>query len=525
MDGRGIARVAFGLLLATSAAAFAVRLWFVLSSGPFAATTGFEEFCHYNIWKTAHGLPLYESPLKVPYLLTSYNVGFYEAYAAWIRIWGTLDGRLVACTRMLTLLFTAAACGLQVRLVRSLVDPARWSAVWGWGLSFLFWFGSTFSPWTPVTTRPDAAAVAFALAGLLAALRGDERGGTRDCLVASGCFFLAWSLKQSVVWIYAGVLLHLLVSRKGWKPLLLVLAPFATLSAVVIGAGGEAYRYNVFVVPGIYYWFPRQSGLLVARLVGLNLFFWVFGAAAIRAAFEPSVAETREELERRQIDRRRAVVVIAIPPVVFGVAQLALHGSNVNNMIEAAALIAALATAWWIKQWAGDCAGLRAAIGTVLLFTMLPLPCVHLMQAARGVPETEIHGVSIGNAIKLNRAQLAQRRAFAAWMATLPKPVWIHDAMLELPWFANENQYPSFPFDHEFQADAAARHLLKDGGLFSLVRSRHFAALILRPGFDARWIRTAEQAGYIEAQVPAGFEPLATEYGLNRPAPRLFVRP
>jgi hypothetical protein len=132
--------------------------------------------------------------------------------------------------------------------------------------------------------------------------------------------------------------------------------------------------------------------------------------------------------------------------------------------------------------------------------------------------------VSIGNLTKLSAAQLAQRRRFAAWMQTLPKPLWMRDAMLQMPWFATGNQYPAFLIDYQFNADAWSAHIFVGDGIGEWVRRRHFACLLLRP-VDAWLIKIAGDAGYVEAPVPDGFDPLATEYGIDRAAPRLFLRP
>lgn len=516
-----VAALAFAVFF--TAGAFAARLWFVATSGPYAATTGFEEFCIYNIWKAAHGFALYEWPQKEPFLLTSYNTGFYHVYAAWVRLWGATDGGLVLAARTFTLLWTLLAAVLQVQLVRRIVPQSSWSPGWAWTLAFLFWLGSTYSPWMPVTARPDTAAVAFSLGGLVLALTARQRDAAWQWVAASLCFFAAWSFKQSVVLIFAGVVLLEVVSLARCRRIVLLVLPFSILASVVICRAGEAYRYNVFVVPAIYRWFPGQSVVLLAKLAVLNLFFAVFGGLALLQALrrwrETQAAGTNDE--RNYL----AIAVVAIPAVVFGALQLALHGSNVNNFIEGAALLVVLATAGWLKVWRRPDASASLLTGAFLLLTIIPVPLLHVVQAARGIPETEIRAVSLGNATKLNLAQLAQRKEFGRWMQTLPKPIWINDAMLQMPWFATDGKYPAYPFDFQFNADAMMKHVLEDRGFISLIRQRRFAALLLRPQHDAWFIRAAQAAGYVEAPVPSRFSPLATEYGLERVGPRLFLRP
>ncbi len=126
-----------------SACAFEIRTWFVLTCGPYAATTGFEEFCLYNVWKAAHGFPLYEWPQKEPFLLTSYNVGFYRVYAAWVGLWNATDSGLVLGTRTFTLLWTTLAAALQVYLVRRIVPRSTWSGRVDGRVRWRFYSGST----------------------------------------------------------------------------------------------------------------------------------------------------------------------------------------------------------------------------------------------------------------------------------------------------------------------------------------------------------------------------------------------
>jgi hypothetical protein len=518
---RRLALVSVVCLTVASFVAFGIRFWFVLKSGSYAATTGFEEFCLYNIWKAVHGFPLYEWPQRPPFLLTSYNFGFYHAYAGWIRLWHLDDAGLVLGTRLLTLMWTVLAFLSSLVLVRRLVTRREWSPNWAGALCGLFWFGSTFTPWQPVSARPDAAAVALALAALIIYVGALGRGTALPCLLASLLFFGAWSFKQSIVWIFAGVLLHSLLERR-WLRLARLIAPFTILATIVISAGGDVYRYNVFIVPTIYRWFPAQSFSAITRVVLLNFFFWALAAVAVFRLIRPGLPNGNRPSEGER--RLQIMAVILVPSVAFGLVQLALHGANANNILEGAALVAVLGSVMWLRTWAANETKLVGA-GACLLLLMLPWPVLHAVLAARGIPEYEVHDVSLGNATKLNSAQLAQRRDFATWMQTLPKPIWLNDAMLQMPWFATDGKYPAYLFDFQFNADAMMKHVLEDGGFIGLIRQHRFAALLLRPGYDAWFIRAAQRAGYVEAPVPDRFSPLATEFGLMRPGPRLFVWP
>jgi hypothetical protein len=509
LTGRRWARAGLILLLALNAAALAVRVAFVLRSGAYAETTGFEGFSLYNIWKVRHGYPLYEWPQRGHYLLTSYNFGFYHLYAAWTRLWGADGEALVPCARWLTLAFAFLGMLMQVRLLRRLVPRELQDGLWLWGLAFLTWFGTAFNGWNVLSARPDVAGVVFALTGLVVALRAQETGRRSSWLLSSLLFFAAWSCKQSIVWIFAGTVLCSLRTMR-WRAWLPLAGPFAILSATVIWRGGEIYRYNIFAVPGVYRWMALNVPFLLAECIGLSAFFWFFGFGVLADGL--------------RCRTQSAVVWATCLSLIFGAAALAMHGSSLNNLLEGYVMIATLATAGWLRSWRGLGGSRVVPMGAALLFSMAPLPAFQLGMAARGVPYAEIgKNISVGNLIKLNDAQLAQRRRFAAWERTLPKPLWTTDGMLQLPWFANDNAYPAFPTDFQFEEDAVAGGLIPRPGIEELIQRKYFASLLIMPGSVPR--RFALHYGYRVGGLPPGFRPFANPFGLDQIQPMFLMRP
>lgn len=522
---RRAAWVVGGGVVALNVAALAVRGWFVAVSGPYAATTGFEEFCLYNIWKVAHGFPAYEWPQRENYLLSFYNLGFYHVYAWWTKLWRADGAAIVAHSRWLSAIFAVFGMWVQAHLLRRMVPGlGRAGVAAAWGLALLVWLGTGFNAWTPLSARPDIPAVAFALAGFAAALRAREsERGDWWWLGSSLLFFAAWSFKQSTVWILTGTVLLAWWTRAGWGALARVAGPFAALAGLVMVSGSEAYRYNLSEVPRILAWLPSQSLKLLAQAVVPNAFFFVFAAwawcelARARRSMVPPRQPERGEA------RWWAAGVVALPPMVAGSIQLAIHGSSTNNILEGFVMVALLGGAAWLRRIHGEApAGRALFVGTLALAAMIPLPLIQLGFAARGVSYVEVQGSSLGNLTKGNAAQLDQRRRFAAWLATLPKPLWTRDAMLQMPWFATDGRYPAFVLNHQFESDARAKGVLEGAGFAEWIKRRHFAALLLDA--DDPLAVFARAAGYVEGPVPSGFDPLATEFGGYWRAPRLFTR-
>lgn len=510
---RRVAAAVGATLVALSVLAAAVRLGFVLWSGPFAATTGFEEFCLYNIWKAAHGLPVYEWPQRDTYLLSFYNGGFYHGFAAWCRAWSADGAGLVVASRVLTTLFGFAGLTLQAVCVQKLAPSLPHARLWAWGLAFVTWFGTGFVAWMPFSARPDVPAVAFALAGFLVAQRARTSGKLRGWLGASLLFFLAWSCKQSVVWTLAGVGLFAVWTRAGLRALLALTLPFLALAGISFLVGGETYRYNLMEVPRIFGWLPGQSVRLLAQAVALNLFFFVAAAFSLRALLSrASLLHSRAATDFRDTGVT-ALWFAAVPALVFGTGQLALRGSATNNVLEGFVLIATLASVAWLRALAQVSAPRLRVVGVIALASMLPLPAAQLVFAAGGETYPTVHGISLGNLTKLTPRQLAQRRHYAAWLDRQPKPLWLRDAMLQLPWLATADRYPAFVLNHQFETDARAKGVLAGEGFSEWIRSRHFATLVL--DIDDPLATAARQAGYREEALPPEFASIPSEFGLD----------
>lgn len=502
--------VILGLL---NVATFVVRLRFVIESGPYATTTGFEEFNLYHIWKVAHGYPLFEWPQKEHYILTHYNAVFYHAYAWWVGLWRADGEALVTCARLLTPLFALAGVALQAHLLRRLVpERGRGSEGWRWGLAFLTWFGPAFGGWWILSVRADVPAVVFSLGGFAVALHALETGRARGWALSSLLFFIAWGFKQYVVWLFVGTLLMTLMMRVPSRQRLALLLPFSGLVLSALAWSGEIYRYSLLVTPGVYPFFPTQLTQMLVAAVGLNLFFWVLGGCAALEAWRAEAGAAR---------LWRATTIALLPPLVMGVVQVAPPGSNLNNMLESFVVVALLGGAAWLRCWNGRNTR-RLWVGTGALLTMIPLPVLHLAWAARDVPLVQVRGVSLGNVIKLSAPQLEQRRRFAAWMRTLPTPLWIRDGMLQQPWFATANTYPAFLVDMDFENAAWDRLMLEGQGFAEWIKRRHFAALVVSPH---DWLRrVALRAGYEEAPLPAEFSWLPNEFGRDLEGPVLLLR-
>lgn len=508
-----------GFVIALNLAAFAARGWFVTRSGSHAVTTGFEEFNLYHLWKAAEGHPLYEWPDRGNYTPTHYNAAFYHAYAAWTRLWGASGEESVACARWLTPFFAVLGVLMQAHLLRQLApETSRGSGLWRWGISFLTWFGPNFGGWWVWSVRADIPAVVLSLSGFACVLRARERIGLRWWVAASLLFFAAWSFKQYVVWIYAGVILHVILAGGGWRVVAALLLPFGLLAVAAFRVGGEVYIYSLLVVPGYYRWLPAMTVDLLSQAIVFNLFLWLCALGAVLALVRRWRVHAVDVVERRW----RIAAVVSGPALGMGIVQLTPPGSNINNMLEGFVMVGLLGGAWWLRRWPARPKWLPVA-GAVALLSMAPVTIVQLALGARGIPFYEVQGRSVGNVIKLNAAQLDQRRRFGEWMRTLPRPVWIDDAMLQLPWFTTGGSYPAPMMDFQFEEDVLKAGVMEGAGFVEMISARRFGSLLLRE-HNTDMLRAALRVGYVERPLPEGFYPLADPFGV-RSRHRFLVRP
>lgn len=519
MSWRHLALASLALVIALNLAAFAVRGWFVTRSGSYAVTTGFEEFNLYHLWKAAEGHPLYEWPERDNYTPTHYNAAFYHAYAAWTRLWGARGEETVACARWLTPFFAVLGMLMQAHLLRQLApETSRGSGLWRWGIAFLTWFGPTFGAWWVWSVRADIPAVVLSLTGFASVLRAREQGGLRWWLAGSLLFFAAWSFKQYVVWIYAGAILHVVLFGGGWRVVAALLLPFGLLTLAAFYLGGDVYLHSLLVVPGYYRWLPPMTLELLSQAILFNTFFWLCALGALVVLVRRSSVDDIDIVERRW----RIAAVVSVPALGMGIVQLTPPGSNINNMLEGFVMVGLLGGAWWLRRWPERSKWLPAA-GAVALLSMAPLTAVQLALGAQGIPIFTVKERSVGNVIKLNAAQLDQRRRFGEWMRTLPRPVWIDDAMLQLPWFTTGGSYPAPMMDFQFEADVLRAGAMEGAGFVEMISARRFGSLLLRE-HSSDLLRVALRVGYVERPLPEDFYPLADPYGV-RSRHRFFVRP
>lgn len=466
----------------------------------------------YAIWKVRNGYPLYEVPTRPYFVLTLYNVLFYESYAAMLAALRVSNDAMAIAGRLITLAFACAGAAAQYVAARRFAP--RSVRVPLALLSLVTWIGCTLPGWWALSIRPDVPAAAIAACGVAAALTA-FRTGRHGWLAAAGVAFLAaWTFKQSQVALFAVTCAYVLVWRRSFTELALVAAPFVAGVAAVMLIGGGAYRANVLDAPRLNPLIPYLAFYWYRSVAVTDLLLWGLSLYAIAALARPGSVHGPLRSIAGVAARSRQIfgadltypALATLAAFCAGAVLLAKVGSALNHLLElnvAASLLCAavLGSAWETPKARAVCAA-----GALMLVPMIAFDGALLLDAGR--IQKALLLKSWGVDLHLTTPEAARtRQQLESIVAGLPHPIFTDDELFAQPWHATGNRYPTVILDHVFY-DAASAKGLAGRGVAGLFEDRYFAAAVI-PDSSA-FVVPAMRAGYRLARtVPIdGGEPL-----------------
>ena len=231
-------------------------------------TSGLEEEALFSMWKAQHGLPVYTDALAMPFSTSYFNELFYAAYAVWGKLWSAgrtvEDAWLPTIWRTLSLLFCLGAWLMLARLISGhLSTPNRKTVCFALCAAGVCVFNPLFH-WMSFSVRPDVGAMFGEVAGLALLLRHTRRPSLAGVFLAGSAVALAWSFKQSQVFMLAGGCFFLFWHRQ-WKELAAFVTPLVIAVVATVGLAGEWYYQNTVVLHALASQFdPVQGGRLAA---------------------------------------------------------------------------------------------------------------------------------------------------------------------------------------------------------------------------------------------------------------------
>ncbi len=242
--------VASGVGAALCLALFGVRLSSAVSfAEPLQLVTSGDEMSSlYALWKAIQGHVIYVDRFSEPYDAVVYNWLFYQSYG-WVVGW--LQGLLSLgddWIPTLGRLFTVALLAVGVVAARgALMRGGRFS---GGGYDLLCWsfavflmFGPLLGFWS-MTVRADPAAMVMEASGVLAILVLYPRSRIGAILAAALFAYLGWAFKQNSVTL-AGAFGLFLLARRDWFGVVFFSALLIGAWALTLGLGSEYYVRSV----------------------------------------------------------------------------------------------------------------------------------------------------------------------------------------------------------------------------------------------------------------------------------------
>jgi len=457
-----------------SVAVFLRRAWSLFSAYDITPTEGAEGPNPFAIWRVLHHFTLYAWPTRPPFHLTMYNFGFYHVYAGVLAVLGIDDDQILLVSRCLTLVFAALGAAIYYRLALTLNTtesraPSSFDRVFIGCVTCAVWFGTNFIAWWPLAIRPDMASWFFATLGFWLYVRANRSDLLRFAVLSSCAFAAAWTFKQSTVLMLSGVFLHATLVRRNWRLCLALVGPLLSTVITSLVLGGSAYRFGLLRAPSIGRWSAEQMVEIFARICLQNALVWF---APLLLFWRWATARRRDPLFAIAPEELLLLLSFAVA-FVLGLFALGRTGSNKNHIAEAY-LLGSLISIRLIREIVHE--GNLGTLGVGTLLALIPMeifPAVQLVWPNR-------FGVT---SLLATPEARQQRQALANFVRGAPKPVYIVDDVLSMPWFTNEPDDPSaVVIDSTWYSLAKGAHLIEGGGVERMIRQRHFKTVIFATG-------------------------------------------
>lgn len=468
-----------------------VRLTHLQRKGDLIETTGTEVAPIYAVWKARHGHPVYVDPFTHDFDFSLYNWAFYFSYGLLGRIAGWDDAALHQSLRLLTCgLGLIGAAGFVVIVRRAAGRPAidGAAALLVGSLAFLAWYSSSAWSWFAMSLRADMASMVLATTGLALYLRHLRHRSAVVVVLCGAAFFGAWAFKQSTLATLGGVWVHS-VLRRSWKDAVLLPLPLVVGAAASLLLGGADYRMNVVTVPTFAAFnHLKESWQFLALLLGTHPASWLVPVVA---------AWTRQRWWRHiSPDQQAAASTLALVMAVSAawcLFALNRQGGHTNTLLEfylaGSLAAAAILVSPACHHVIGDPRGARLAVVAILLWGAL-YPAAQLARPDR-----------IANLTVTTAATHGALASVARVMRELPRPIFVEEGMLALPWHSTGGRYPAAVIDNFLYFSVRGRgRIPPERDLPRTIESRRFPALLLTG--VTRLEPHALAAGYVERPLP-----------------------
>lgn len=452
-------------------------------------TSGAEYESLFGVWKQTQGLPVYNDRFEAPYNAVMYNWALYKVYGtvtgAVLQIFSLSDDWLPTAGRLFSFLgVIVGAAAAYVAFAAALNAKKGELKILAGAFAVFIMAGPLVGFWA-FTVASDLWALAMELTACVLFMTLYPKGRWKSVVAAAGFAYLAWSFKQTAVYAPGAIGLFLLLRRD--------LGPMFLFSGLMIGAwagtlllGDPQYIYNILL--GDYplvYSAKRMARNLGNFIVKSGPSLLLLTALAVAVLPSPS---------RRQVFWRNDWAVFALAgsfvAAMFSIPISSQSGGAENYYFSLSFFLCLLALATMSGLMSEDYPALKPVMAASMLgWGTLIAALILVFTGVTGVID-----------IRGQHTSLMQKKAC---IDDLPRPLFVHDSYLSLPWMTPGNE--PYVLSYAYDRDRAQGKQFQHGGIGGLVEKRHFAAIVMRRGSPLDKLDGTALNGYsIEAKTCGG---------------------
>ncbi|NQU60689.1 MAG: hypothetical protein HQ512_06135 [Rhodospirillales bacterium] len=452
-----------------SVALMAARIATAVSfSEPLQLTTsGWEQETLYPIWKALNGHVVYPDPYKIPFAATFYNWLFIEAYAVFsgavLSIFSLADAWLPTAGRFLTLgfLFIGTALSYATFLL-FLNPPDRPMKILCLSFAAAIFFGTLVGFWG-FTVRADIGALLFEILGVYVFWKFYPSRPYRAVLLFAIAAYCAWGFKQVDIVSNVAVGFFLLY-RRDWKPLFLLICVLLAAYLATFAIGGPLYIRGFYESSRLGYSLAQFAVNISNFALKASPFLAALGALALAGAASP-------RWRRAWLaDDKSVFALIGLGSAMAINFLISTKVGSADNYYFVLSFFIALAT---LKGY--DL--IREDIETGE--SQIPLKgALGISTLGWATNIAAVAAVFIG--IK-GIVSVAPQHEFYSTIkncaAKLPKPVFVDNAYLSLPWMSPGEHH--FVVSYSYPMDRGLGLPFEKGGIGGMIREGYFSSLLL----------------------------------------------
>ncbi len=447
----------------------AVRIASAVSfSTPLQLTTrGWEQETLYPIWKAMNGLVVYPDPYQIPFAATFYHWLFIESYAVFssavFSIFSLEDAWLPTVGRFLTLAFLFAGTALSYSSFLNILEKTdRTMKILCLSFSIFIFFGPLMG-FFGFSVSSDIGALVFDILTIFLFWKFYPNRPFRAVLLCAVSAYCAWGFKQVNVFSTITVGLYLLY-RLDWKHLFIFSGILVAAYATTFIVGGPLYLRGFFESSRIGFSLEQFAANIKIFILKSTPYLAALGALALAAASSSRF--------RRSWLKDNSAVFVLIGFCTAGVLSM-LFSTKVGSADSYYFVFTYFIALTILKGYAmireeatsADC---PIPVPGVLGISMLGWAANMAAVAAvflglRGV-------VSVA-------PQHEMYSTVQACANQLPKPVFIDNAYLSLPWMNPAEHH--FVVSYSYPMDRREGLEFERGGIGGLIKEGYFGSLLL----------------------------------------------